>query len=718
MISYRFLKTGFCVLATVLPAASQTPVTLMDATINNGSFQVIDPSDAPLTSGAGRRAGTGGSFKVANWTVTTSGFGGVDAPGIGAQEGDLGALANHNTELTFVSDPIFQPIQTGDTFDVSLFTARNAENSTFDYAVSVRFDDDDTTDLELLSGSDDEADSGVWIERTATGIAYTTETNASSVRVVISMANNTGGEVDQVYLDNITLTAMVQPPPPGDDDMDGISNVDEISGDLNPYDGTGNFVGAGNGGAPTNSNDRDSDDDGIEDNDEITGTNGFVTNPNSADTDNDGISDLDERDETIGFAILTDPTTPDTDGDELPDVWELENMLDPNDDGSIDEVNGPDGDPDEDELFNCEEFEEGTDPQNEDTDGDDVLDGDELGDGTDPLDPDADHDNLNDGQERDLETDPNEKDSDFDGFSDYAEAVIFMTDPSDDTSIPDVNIHMDFMVNNGSFEDTADATNPSGSVGAGCRFAANMEGQVVTLPGWTSAHEAGFVGFDCTSGQSSEGAQFAFVNAGSVAMYQSAPIPTSVGLGEEFFIQIDTANNAENETADLSVFLSFDGGPPILLGDEVLTIPGESPGEYFERNLTYTTTNGARSVSIGFLLDNSNDGNDQPKFDNVRIYSRGGTIVALPVDITDFSKDGDNVTLTFESLEGQTYTAFYSLDLTDLVPGGTPPNLDNAIAGAAGETQTTVTFNLADTFGAGSVPEVLFFLVKENLASE
>jgi len=713
MSSNCLFRAAFYTLATALPAMSQT--VLMDATTNNGSFETRDPSDAPFNTGL-RRTGTGGTFSAANWTITTTGFGGIDGNSIGAQEGETVLLANHNTSVTFISDEIFQPIANGDSFDLSFFTARNTANSTFDYTVSVRFDGDESTDLLLLTGSANEPDAAVWLERTVTGIVYSAEASVGSVQVVINVANNTGGPVDQVYLDNLTLTANVAPPPPGDDDMDGISNEDEISGALNPYDGTGNFVGAGNGGAPTNSFDSDSDDDGLSDNEEITGANGFITNPNSVDTDSDGINDLDERDATIGFAILTDPTKNDTDGDTLLDIWELENMLDPNDDGlgDGDPNNGEEGDPDDDLLLNFEEFDLGTDPQNPDTDGDGVRDGDEISDSTDPLDPDEDNDGLQDGEE--TNSDPTLKDSDFDGFSDFTEVNLFMTDPDNEESKPDVTVHMDFMTNNGSFENIEGATNPSGSVGAGCRYAASADGTSATLPGWTAEWQAGFIGFDCTNGLSSEGSEFAFVNAGSQAVYQSDPIPASIGLGEEFLVQIDTSNNVADETAELNVSLIFDGGEPVLV--EALTIDGgDEPNEYVERRLaTYTTLNGARSVAIRLELDNTATGNDQPRFDNVRIYSMGGTPVALPARIVDFQKAGDNVTLIFESTEGRSYSAFYSPDLTDFVAGGTPQSLTTMIDGAAGETQTSSTFNLAETFGVGMVPDVLFFLVRENIA--
>ncbi|QQL45637.1 PIG-L family deacetylase [Sulfuriroseicoccus oceanibius] len=56
----------------------------------------------------------------------------------------------------------------------------------------------------------------------------------------------------------------------------------------------------------------------------------------------------------------------DADDDGLPTTWETANGLDPNDDGSLNIDNGPDGDPDGDGLPNIEEYQQGHDPQTND----------------------------------------------------------------------------------------------------------------------------------------------------------------------------------------------------------------------------------------------------------------------------------------------------------------------------------------------------------------
>lgn len=141
-------------------------------------------------------------------------------------------------------------------------------------------------------------------------------------------------------------------------------------------------------------------------------------------------------------AVLTPDIDDDNDG--LLDSWETANGLDPADDGSIDPNNGPDGDPDGDGLSNLSEFTEETDPQDDDTDDDQLKDGDEVagaGDrpATDPLDPDTDGDGLSDFVESnsgifsgpdETGTNPTLADSDQDGSSDPAE-IARGTDPSD-----------------------------------------------------------------------------------------------------------------------------------------------------------------------------------------------------------------------------------------------------------------------------------------------
>jgi hypothetical protein len=74
-------------------------------------------------------------------------------------------------------------------------------------------------------------------------------------------------------------------------------------------------------------------------------------NPEGDDYDGDGLSNIDE----VGVHD-TDPLQFDTDGDGMDDGWEIQHGLDARDDGTIDQSNGPMGDPDGDGLKNIDEY--------------------------------------------------------------------------------------------------------------------------------------------------------------------------------------------------------------------------------------------------------------------------------------------------------------------------------------------------------------------------
>lgn len=141
----------------------------------------------------------------------------------------------------------------------------------------------------------------------------------------------------------------------------------------------------------------------------------------------------------------------DDDMDGMTNPYEIANGLDPDDDGSGDINNGPDGDPDMDGLINIDEFNAKTRADKADTDDDGYNDKIETGDGsfddiatdtgTDPLKPDTDDDGLKDGVEtntgnyvdmEDTGSNPLSADSDADGRPDGYE-VNNNQNPTDDT---------------------------------------------------------------------------------------------------------------------------------------------------------------------------------------------------------------------------------------------------------------------------------------------
>ena len=137
----------------------------------------------------------------------------------------------------------------------------------------------------------------------------------------------------------------------------------------------------------------DSDADGLSDDDEAA----LGTDPTDPDTDDDGLEDGDEV-----HVHGTDPLVADTDVDGLLDGFEVTHGLDPKTPG--DEALDTDGDG----LSNLDEQAAGTDPNDSDTDDDGLTDGEEVGiHGTDPTVADTDGGGRRDGDEVHVDgTDP------------------------------------------------------------------------------------------------------------------------------------------------------------------------------------------------------------------------------------------------------------------------------------------------------------------------
>ncbi len=204
-------------------------------------------------------------------------------------------------------------------------------------------------------------------------------------------------------------------------DADDLTNEEELAAGTDPCD-------------------EDSDDDGLDDYEEVvtyavisdwgwSGDDVSVLDPNDDDSDGDGLEDGEEVDE-----YYTDPTDVDSDDDGLTDYEEVEVYATISDWGwSGDDVSA-------------------LDPNNDDSDGDGLPDGEEVdAHGTDPTDQDSDDDDLTDYEELNIyadttamgwsgadasEIDPNTWDSDGDGYSDGVE-VSASTDPTDASDYPD-----------------------------------------------------------------------------------------------------------------------------------------------------------------------------------------------------------------------------------------------------------------------------------------
>jgi outer membrane protein OmpA-like peptidoglycan-associated protein len=201
---------------------------------------------------------------------------------------------------------------------------------------------------------------------------------------------------------------VVAPPPPADDDGDGLTNETELQQIYTD---------------PTKA---DTDGDGLADGVEVSAK----TNPLQADTDGDGVLD------GVELSRGTAPLKADSDGDGIADGAELAARTDP-----------LKSDTDSDALADGDEAAKQTDPLKPDTDGDGLEDGLEVATRTEPLKQDTDGDGTSDGEEDtnkngvvdDGETDPRvapPPDTDGDGIPDPSDNCPTVAGPTDNRGCP------------------------------------------------------------------------------------------------------------------------------------------------------------------------------------------------------------------------------------------------------------------------------------------
>ena len=195
-----------------------------------------------------------------------------------------------------------------------------------------------STQTELVSSD------GTWNFRNAAAA------NPLQAFVIMSNSSNTNLYFDDLYVDtaasNLTDPTYVANP---DTDADGMNDAWEVFyfGDSS-RDGSGDFDSDGmtdlaEHTANTFPNDADSDDDGLTDGQETTGSANTAfasapTNPRDADSDDDGASDGQECNGTLNTAFgnaATNPNAADTDADGWADGVEFQYATDPNSSASM-----------------------------------------------------------------------------------------------------------------------------------------------------------------------------------------------------------------------------------------------------------------------------------------------------------------------------------------------------------------------------------------------
>lgn len=414
----------------------------------------------------------------------------------------------------------------------------------------------------------------------------------------------------------------------------------------------------------------------------------------------------------------------DSDGDGLPDEWEEDNDLDPDDNGENpnnngvpgDPVNGALGDPDGDLLNNLGEYQNRCDPRDDDSDDDTLSDNDEVlgadlrpptspiladsdGDGlsdlietntgilasatdtgTNPQDPDTDSDGTSDGDELSGEnpggftSNPNLVDSDGDNYSDTTEYQLG-TDPSDATSFP-TSIYI------GDAAPETIAVTDSGAVDS-----ANVGNLTYALQGSPYTNTSGgpeefeISGVNFWADVAGDVTPFVVLyngnGVGPAANY------TMLAIGDVLAAVGGTTNNAEFKVAGETASITVEDGETILAGfHQSLGVvpfgqPADADADYLD------TENQIGALGGPFLEDATWDNLARTYSFNISLEPSS----TVPFAIVDVDVDTvlRSATVTWNSRPGVVYAVWASDDLQIWA------ELDDSIQGVAGGTTTSFT---------------------------
>lgn len=388
----------------------------------------------------------------------------------------------------------------------------------------------------------------------------------------------------------------------------------------------------------------------------------------------------------------------DNDGDGLPDIWETENGLDPDDDGTVDPANGADGDPDTDGLNNGGEFANGTLARDADTDDDGVNDNDEILAEINPLDPDSDRDGLLDGEEITAGTKPADPDTDDDGYLDGFE-LANGSDPLNPDSVPTSEatlvVHLNF---DGTLDDFSGSDNDGAPIGEPLFDDAVPDalggGQALRLP------DGDLEGITVESNDSLNGSPFTlayFVNPDGSLQGNAGLERLTSRAGDGFETAIGDANAVGGTSSSTGLTLSYYEGTGWNVTDVEIALDdwthiawrneGDGPDDmhlFINGTLEYTgpgVPNGRLDGLMNIGLRHNNVEGFDGLLDDFRLYSASlsdATIEALaagssgsfPLAFTAIERseteDGQqSIVLKWTSQPGRLYAIDYSEDLEE-----------------------------------------------------